>query len=83
MAYDFVYDENNNPTILEISYTYGDYPEFSTGYFDTELIWHKGHYIPEYLELVDALKMPDLKQPDIELDSPYKMASDLAQTHVD
>jgi len=78
MAYDFVYDQNKNPVILEISYTYGDYPEFSTGYFDPELNWHDGNYVPEYLELVDALKMPELKQPDIELDSPYKLASDIA-----
>ena len=36
MAFDFVYNENKEPVILEISYTYGDYPEFSTGYFDTD-----------------------------------------------
>jgi hypothetical protein len=75
MAYDFVYDKDKNPVILEISYTYGDYPEFSTGYWDQDLNWHNGNYVPEYLELVDALNMPELEQPDIELDSPYKKAS--------
>jgi len=71
MAYDFVYDEKKQPVILEISYTYGDYPEFSTGYWDPDLNWHDGSYVPEYLELVDSLNIPDLVQPDIKLDSPY------------
>ena len=75
MAYDFVYDENKNPVILEISYTYGDYPEFSNGYYDKDLQWHEGSFVPEYLEIVDALNMPELRQPDIELQSPYKKAS--------
>lgn len=74
MAYDFVYDENKRPIIIEISYTYGDYPEFSTGYFDEELNWYDGKYVPEYLELLDALNLPNLKQPEIELNSPYKSA---------
>ena len=63
MAYDFIYDENNEPAIVEISYTYGDYPEFSTGYINDELSWVDGNYWTQYLELVDALKMPELKQP--------------------
>ncbi|MDD4219272.1 MAG: hypothetical protein PHR10_03715 [Sphaerochaetaceae bacterium] len=74
MAYDFIYDENHEPSLIEMSYTYGDYPEFSTGYWDLQLKWHDGSYIPEYLELVDALNMPDIKQPHIDLDSPYKNA---------
>ena len=74
MAYDFVYDENNKPVIVEVSYTYGDYPEFSDGYWDERLEWHDGQYVPEFLELVDALNIPGLKQPPIELDSPYKKA---------
>ncbi len=75
MAYDFVYDENNNPFVVEISYTYGDYPEFSNGYWDENLQWHNGHYVPEYLELVDALNYPELKMPpDLTLESPYTSA---------
>lgn len=74
MAYDFVYDERHDPALIEISYTYGDYPEFSTGYWDEDLVWHDGNYVPEYFELVDSLQMPDLKLPNIELDSPYKKA---------
>lgn len=75
MAYDFIYDEHHKPALIEISYTYGDYPEFSTGFWDQELVWHDGNYVPEYFELVDALQMPDLKLPAIELDSPYKKAN--------
>ncbi len=74
MAYDFVYDKNHRPALIEISYTYGDYPEFSTGYWDEDLVWHDGHYVPEYLELMDALQMPDLKMPEITLNSPYMHA---------
>jgi glutathione synthase/RimK-type ligase-like ATP-grasp enzyme len=65
MAYDFIYDENGKPRIVEISYTYGDYPEFSTGYWDADLNWHDGSYWSQYLELVDALGIPRLKQPEI------------------
>ncbi|MCF8367435.1 MAG: hypothetical protein K9G76_00235 [Bacteroidales bacterium] len=74
MAYDFVYDEKNNPLVVEISYTYGDYPEFSNGYWDENLNWVDGCFVPEYLELVDALDFPELKQPEIKLDSPYTNA---------
>jgi len=74
MNYDFIYDENKNPLIAEISYASGDFPDFSDGYWDKNLIWHSGHYFPEYFELVDALQMPELKLPDIELVSPYKKA---------
>lgn len=71
MAYDFIYDENRNPAIVEISYCYGDYPEFSTGYWDDKLVWHPGKFVPQYLELVDLLEMPELKQPDIGAASSY------------
>ena len=65
MAYDFIYDEKKHPQLIEVSYTYGDYPEFSTGYWDRDLEWHDGAYWTQYLELVDALNMPDLKQPEM------------------
>lgn len=64
MAYDFVYDENRKPAIVEISYCFGDYPEFSTGYWDPNLVWHDGRFMPQYFELVDLLNMPELKLPD-------------------
>jgi glutathione synthase/RimK-type ligase-like ATP-grasp enzyme len=72
MAYDFVYDENKNPSIIEISYCFGDYPEFSTGYWDSELNWHPGRFLPQYFELIDLLNIPDLKFPEIYPSSSYK-----------
>jgi glutathione synthase/RimK-type ligase-like ATP-grasp enzyme len=61
MAYDFIYDEQKKPRLIEISYTYGDYPEFHNGFWDRDLNWISGEFNTQYLELVDALKKPDLK----------------------
>lgn len=61
MAYDFIYDEQKQPRLIEISYTYGDYPEFHNGYWDEHLNWVAGEYNTQYLELVDALGRNDLK----------------------
>jgi glutathione synthase/RimK-type ligase-like ATP-grasp enzyme len=63
MAYDFIYDEKQEPCLVEISYCYGDYPEFSTGYWDKDLNWHDGNYCTQYMELAHVLNMPDLKNP--------------------
>lgn len=64
MAYDFIYDENKKPVIVEISYCFGDYPEFSNGYWDESLIWHSGRFLPQYFELKDLLLKEDLILPD-------------------
>ncbi|MHA1381324.1 MAG: ATP-grasp domain-containing protein [Candidatus Helarchaeota archaeon] len=67
MAYDFLYDENNKPAISEISYTYMDVAVRNCpGYWDSELNWHEGHYWPQYFHLIDALGLPDLKQPEMD-----------------
>ena len=34
--------------------------------WDTDLIWHEDQYWPEYLHLVDALGLPDLKMPEMD-----------------
>jgi hypothetical protein len=67
MAYDFIYDENQNPMLIEISYTYGepDYPDFNDGYWDTDLVWHEGHYRTRELIMEDLLDNSNLKMPDI------------------
>lgn len=64
MAYDFLYD-NNKPVICEISYTfpYGAFLLDCPGYWDSNLNWHEGHFWPQYFQLMDALEMPELKQP--------------------
>lgn len=47
VAYDFVFDEKNNPRLIEINYGfapsgYDDCP----GYWDTTLTWHEGKFDP-------------------------------------
>ena len=67
MAYDFLYDENGDPAICEISYTFPDYAFYEyPGYWDSNLNWHESHYWPQYFHLMDALNMPDLKQPEMD-----------------
>jgi glutathione synthase/RimK-type ligase-like ATP-grasp enzyme len=64
MAYDFLYDSDRNPSLCEISYTFLDTAvERCTGYWDADLNWHEGHWWPQYFQLMDALDLPQLKQP--------------------
>lgn len=67
MAYDFIYDENNEPHLIEMSYMFGQpgFPDFMNGYWDFDLNWHEGRYWPQYFELVDFLGIPTLKCPEI------------------
>jgi glutathione synthase/RimK-type ligase-like ATP-grasp enzyme len=66
MSYDFLYDQDKNIRIGEISYTYQDKAVYNcTGYWDENLNWHEGHYWPQYCQLVDLLGIPDLKQPEM------------------
>ena len=67
MAFDFLYNENNEPLISEMSYTQPDdgvwmYP----GFWDDQLNWHKGHFWPQYMVMKDMLNITDLKQPAME-----------------
>lgn len=62
MAYDFIYDENLQPKICEISYCFNhrivkDCP----GFWDESLLWHEGHNWPQYYQLIDFLNIVDLK----------------------
>lgn len=67
MSYDFLYNKNNEPELCEMSYTYADWAVQSCpGYWDSELNWKTGRYWPQYFQLMDALELPDLKQPDLE-----------------
>lgn len=76
MAYDFIYNENKEPRIIEMSYLYGGagYPDFMNGYWDEDLAWHEGRYWPQYFELYDLLGNNDLKMPAIETSTAYKKA---------
>ncbi|MDD2495800.1 MAG: hypothetical protein PHE29_11485, partial [Tissierellia bacterium] len=48
LAYDFVFDENNNPLIVEISYGF-DVKAYDPcpGYWDSSLKWHEGEFKPQ------------------------------------
>ena len=80
MAYDFLYDENKEPKIVEISYLYGGagYPDFMNGYWDENLVWYEGRFWPQYFELMDLLNIPDLKLPELETTTSYKKANILS-----
>lgn len=66
MAYDSLYDENGDVSFCEMSYTYVASAVYRCpGYWDEELQWHEGHYWPQYFQLMDALGVSDLKQPEM------------------
>ncbi len=63
MAYDFLYD-GTTPKICEISYTYQDLAVYNCpGFWDDQLVWHEGHYMPQLFILEDLLGLK-LNQPD-------------------
>jgi glutathione synthase/RimK-type ligase-like ATP-grasp enzyme len=67
MAYDFLYNKEKQPVFCEISYTFIDTAiRKCAGYWDSNLIWHEGHFWPQYCQLSDLLKLPDLIQPQFE-----------------
>lgn len=80
MAYDFVYDENREPRIIEMSYLYGGagYPDFMNGYWDKDLNWAEGRYWPQYFELVEILGRSDLGMPDMEARNVYQKKAKIA-----
>lgn len=66
MAYDFLYNEKGEPEICEISYTFVDSVIYNCeGFWDENMIWHEGHFWPQYLQLKDLLQLENLKQPEI------------------
>jgi hypothetical protein len=66
MSYDFLINERKYMEIAELSYTYVDTAVYNCpGYWEKDLRWHEGHYWPQYFQLMDALKLPDLKQPEM------------------
>jgi len=66
MAYDFLFNSDDEPQFCEISYTYLDTAICNCpGYWDSNLNWHDGHFWPQYCQLVDVLGLLDLKQPNL------------------
>jgi len=65
MAYDFLYNEQKELEICEISYTYVDSAVYNCpGYWDTDMQFHEGHFWPQFCVLQDALKAANIIQPD-------------------
>ena len=61
MAYDFIYDENRQPKICEISYCFVDrVVRDCPGYWDENLSWHEGHNWPQHYQLIDFLQLNNL-----------------------
>lgn len=64
MAYDMLYDEDGQPRIGEISYTYLDKAVYDCpGYYDKEMNWIPGNFWPQFCILQDLLSEPGLSQP--------------------
>lgn len=48
LAYDFIFDENNNPLIVEISFGFiKEVYDPCPGYWDENLNWYEGKFIPQ------------------------------------
>lgn len=48
MAYDWVFDNENTPLIIEVSYGFDVHSyDFCRGYWDKDLNWHEGKFIPQ------------------------------------
>jgi len=57
LAFDFIFDQKNNPKIVEISYCYQSKAVYNcSGYWDREMNWHAGHVWPEDAILIDLLE---------------------------
>ncbi|HBT85503.1 MAG TPA: hypothetical protein DEB12_06305 [Porphyromonadaceae bacterium] len=56
VAFDFVIDENNNPLVVEMSYGFGtEGISKAPGYWDRNLDWHEGNFIPQEWILEELL----------------------------
>lgn len=65
MAFDFLKDGDNNYKIVEICHLFADWAIYNCpGYWDEKLIWHEGHFWPQYSELINLLGNPNLIQPE-------------------
>lgn len=57
LAFDFVFDVNQNPLIVEISYGYATKAyDLCPGYWDKNLKWHEGEFMPQEWMVDNILK---------------------------
>lgn len=48
IGYDFVFDQDNNPLIVEIGYGFAiEFYDPCPGYWDLNMKWHQGNFIPQ------------------------------------
>lgn len=68
MSYDFMYDEDKKPSLVELSYHYGSdsiagsKAKECPGYWDENLLWHDEQIDPRYLELAEITGLSDLRK---------------------
>ena len=56
MAFDFVFDEEGEPKIVEVSYCYvSNLVHQCSGYWDSKMNWNEGNLWPEDAILADVL----------------------------
>ena len=56
VGFDFVFDENNSPLLIEIGYAFAiEFYDPCPGYWDEYLNWHEGKFIPQDWMLEDLL----------------------------
>lgn len=56
LAYDFVFDTNNSPLIVEISYGFSMAGYIDClGYWDENLVWHEGNFNPQEWMIKDLI----------------------------
>lgn len=56
-AFDFIFDENGNPLIVEISYGFSvEAYDNCQGYWDEKLVWHNGKFKPQEWIVEDFYK---------------------------
>lgn len=62
LAYDFIYDKDKIPLIVEISYGFvQEGYDACPGYWDRDLNWHEGEFIPQYWmieNIVESINLP-------------------------
>jgi glutathione synthase/RimK-type ligase-like ATP-grasp enzyme len=58
LALDFLFDDNNKPVIVEMSYAFptGEFTDKCKGFWDNNLNFHKGHYNVQHLMVEDFIK---------------------------
>jgi len=57
IGFDFVYDENNTPLIVEMGYGFAiEFYDPCPGYWDKQLNWHDGFFIPQEWMIDDIIK---------------------------